>query len=148
MAVKPIPEGYHSITPYFVVREADKFLDFVKRAFDAKEVFLANMPDGSIMHAEFQIGDSRIMVGQASNQWKPQTCALYVYVPDVDSIYRKAMEAGATSTMEPEDKFYGDRTAGVQDPFGNHWWIGTHTKDVSAQELERHIQEHFKQPTT
>lgn len=148
MAVKPIPEGYHTITPYFVAEQAEKFIDFAKRAFDAKELFRMNMPNGSVMHAELQIGDSRIMVGQASERWKPQTCSLYLYVPDVDAVYRKAIQAGGRSTMEPEDKFYGDRSGGVDDPFGNHWYLGTHKEDVSPEELERRFQEMTKQPTT
>ncbi len=148
MAAKPIPEGYHSITPYFVVEQADRFIDFAKRAFSAKVVHRMNMPDGSVMHAELQIGDSRIMLGQASERWKPHTCALYLYVPDVDAVHRKAVEAGATSTMAPEDKFYGDRSAGVDDPFGNHWYIGTHKEDVSPEEVERGFQAMIKQPVT
>ncbi len=148
MAVKPIPEGYHTITPYFVVEQADRFIDFVKRAFNAKEVGRLSMPDGAVMHAEFQIGDSRFMLGPASERWKPRTCALYLYVTDVDAVYRKAVEAGATSTMPPEDKFYGDRSAGVDDPFGNHWYIGTHKEDVSPQEVERRFLEMMKQPAT
>ncbi|RPJ84705.1 MAG: VOC family protein [Acidobacteria bacterium] len=148
MAVKPVPDGYETITPYFVVNGAEKFIEFAKRAFGAKEVFRANMPDGSIMHVELQIGSSKIMLGQASERWKPETCALYLYVPDVDSVYKKAVEAGAKSIMEPADMFYGDRSSGVLDPFGNHWWIATHIKDVSPEELERHIHDHTKQPTT
>ncbi|HXK60232.1 MAG TPA: VOC family protein [Acidobacteriota bacterium] len=147
MAVKPIPEGYHTITPYFVVTDAEKFLDFAKRAFGATEVFRADMPDGSIAHAELQIGDSRVMLGQASEQWKPTTCSLYLYVPDVDAVYRSAMQAGATSMAEPEDKFYGDRTAGVRDPFGNQWWLGTHIEDVSPDELNRRMQEQMSRTT-
>ncbi len=148
MAVKPVPEGFHTITPYFVVEQANRFIDFAKRAFGAREVYRLNMPDGSVAHAEFQIGDSRFMLGQASERWKPQTCALYLYVPDVDAVYRKAVEAGATSTMAPENKFYGDRSAGVDDPFGNHWYIGTHKEDVSPEEVERRFKEMLKQPTT
>jgi len=148
MAVKPIPEGNHTITPYFVVEKADKFIDFVKRAFDAKEVYRLNTPDGSVMHAELQIGDSRIMLGQASERWKPQTCTLYLYLPDVDAVYRKAVEAGGKSTMEPQDMFYGDRSAGVDDAFGNHWYLATHKEDVAVEEIERRFLERSKQPTT
>ena len=116
MAVKPIPKGYHTITPYFVVSDAEKFMEFVRKAFDGKEVFRADMPDGSLMHAELQVGDSKIMLGQASERWKPTTCSLYLYVEDVDRVYRQALQAGGTSTMEPKDEFYGDRGAGVQRP--------------------------------
>jgi len=148
MAVKPIPKGYHSITPYFVVSDADRFIEFVRTAFDGKEAFRANMPDGSVMHAEMQVGDSKIMLGQASEQWKPATCSLYVYVEDVDRMYRQALQAGGTSIMEPKDEFYGDRGGGIRDPFGNQWWIATHKEDVSAEELQRRIQERMKQPTS
>ncbi len=148
MAVKPIPEGYHTLTPYFVVSDAERFIEFLGKAFDSKVVFRADMPDGSVMHAELQVGDSKIMLGQASERWKPLTCSLYVYVEDVDRVYRQAIQSGATSTMEPKDEFYGDRGAGVQDPFGNQWWIATHKEDVSAEELQRRIQERLKQPTS
>ena len=124
MAVKPIPEGYHSITPYFVVDQAEKFIDFTKRAFDARELYRMNMPDGKVMHAELEIGDSRIMVGQSSERWKAHTCSICLYMPDCDAVYQKALDAGATSAMQPENKFYGDRSAGVDDPFGNHWYSG------------------------
>ena len=146
MPVKPIPEGYRSITPYFVVENAQKFVDFITRAFGAKEVMRFNMPNGSIAHAEFVIGDSRIMVGQASEQWKPVTCGLHLYTKDVDAVYRKALEAGGVSTMEPVDKFYGDRSAGVRDQFGNQWYIATHKEDVSPEETQRRLEMMFKQP--
>jgi PhnB protein len=147
MAVKPIPEGYHSVTPYFVLEQAERFIDFVKRAFGARELYRMNTPDGKVTHAELQIGDSRIMVGQASERWRPHTCSVYLYVPDVDGVYRKAVDAGAKSTMQPEDKFYGDRTAGVDDAFGNQWYLGTHKEDVPPQELERRFNEMLKQTT-
>jgi uncharacterized glyoxalase superfamily protein PhnB len=138
MAVKPIPEGYHSITPYLTVEGADKLLDFVKQAFGAGDVHeCMRRPDGTIMHAEVRIGDSIVMLGEANGQWKPRPGTLYLYVNDTDATYRRALEAGATSLMEPATQFYGDRNAGVQDPTGNFWWIATHVEDVSPEEMRR-----------
>jgi PhnB protein len=146
MSVRPIPEGYRSLTPYLVVTDAEKFIDFARRAFNATEVYRSTMPDGSIMHAELEIGDSKVMLGQAKDQWKPLHGAFYYYVADTDAAYRRALEAGAESTMEPANQFYGDRSAGVKDPFGNHWWIATRVEEISAQEMERRTEEYFKQP--
>ncbi|HXB55437.1 MAG TPA: VOC family protein [Vicinamibacteria bacterium] len=135
--VKPIPEGYHTVTPYYTVANAAKLLEFVKQAFGAEETFRMADPDGSIRHAEARIGDSMVMIGQARDQWKPNPNAVYLYVPDVDATYRKALAAGARSTQEPTTHFYGDRGAGVEDAQGNIWWIGTHVEDVPPGEMEK-----------
>ena len=145
MAVKPIPDGYHAITPYLVATGASKLVDFLKQAFDAQETFRMPAPDGSIMHAEIKIGDSMLMLGEASEQWKPMPCALVLYVQDSDAVYKRALQAGATSIMEPADQFYGDRQGGVKDPSGTSWWIATHKEDVSSEELKRRGDEHMKQ---
>ena len=145
MAVKPIPEGYHTVTPYLVARDAAKVLEFARQAFGAQVVEEMRRPDGSIWHAEFAIGDSRIMVGQASEQHQAMPSTLYVYVPDTDGTYKRALGAGGVSTMEPADQFYGDRNAGVRDPAGNIWFIGTHIEDVSAAEMHRRAQEAMRQ---
>ena len=137
MAVKPIPEGYHSVTPYMVANDAQKLIEFAKRAFDAKVVEEMRREDGTIMHAELQVGDSRIMLGQANDQHKAMPCGIYVYVPDTDATYKKALAAGGISTMEPVNQFYGDRNAGVRDQNGNLWWIGTHVEDVPPEELKK-----------
>jgi uncharacterized glyoxalase superfamily protein PhnB len=137
MAVKPIPDGYHSITPYLVVEGVAKLLDFLKQAFDADVKECMRMPDGTVMHAAIRIGDSMVMMGEARGDHKPMPCSLYLYVPDADAIYRQALQAGATSLMEPADQFYGDRNAGVKDPAGNQWWIGTHKENVPPAELEK-----------
>ena len=121
-----------------------KLIDFAKRAFDAKVVMDMRQPDGTVMHAELQIGDSRIMLGQASEQHKPMPCGIYLYVPDTDTTYKKALAAGATSTMEPANQFYGDRNAGVRDQNGNMWWIGTHVEDVTPDELKKRAAEEMK----
>src|SRR5688500_18311957 len=113
MAVKPIPDGYHSVTPYLGVQGATKLFDFLKRAFDAQEIHNLRQPDGTIMHAEVKIGDSVVMMGEAMGECTPMPGTLYLYVNDADAVYQRALQAGATSTMEPADQFYGDRSAGV-----------------------------------
>ncbi|MGH2427176.1 MAG: VOC family protein [Acidimicrobiia bacterium] len=137
MPVKPIPEGYHSVTPYLLVQGAPKLLDFLKQAFDAKETERFTQPDGTIMHAEARIGDSVVMMGEAGGEHKPMPSSIHLYVNDTDATYERAMEAGATSLREPRNEFYGDRTGGVKDPAGNHWWIATHVEDMSREEMLR-----------
>ena len=136
-AVKPVPDGYHTITPYFAVANATKLLEFLKQAFGAEETLRMAGPDGAIRHAEARIGDSMVMIGQAGAEWKPKANTVYLYVPDVDATYRRALAAGATSLREPATHFYGDRSAGVEDAQGNAWWIATHVEDVSPEEMER-----------
>jgi uncharacterized glyoxalase superfamily protein PhnB len=145
MPVKPIPDGYHTVTPYLAVPGAAKLIEFVQQTFDAVQVQeCMKRPDGTVMHAEVKIGDSMVMIGEPTGQWPAMPAALYVYVPDTDAIYRRALKAGATSIMEPADQFYGDRNAGVKDPCGNVWWIGTHMEDVSPAEMERRAAEFAK----
>ena len=135
--VKPIPDGFHTITPYLTVPGVAKLIDFVKQAFDAKEIERMQRPDGTVQHAEVKIGDSIVMMGEPQGQWTARPGTLYVYVDDVDSTYRLAIDAGARSLTEPADMFYGDRNAGVEDPSGNSWWIAKHIEDVSAEELQK-----------
>lgn len=137
MAVKPIPDGYHSVTPYLSVKDAAGLIDFAQTAFDAAVLFRTDRPDGTVGHAELQIGDSRVMVSEACEQWPSMPAALYLYVNDTDATYRRALDAGATTVMEPADQFYGDRNAGVKDAFGNCWWIATHVEDVSSEEISK-----------
>lgn len=125
MSDKSIPEGYHTITPYLVSDDASGLIEFLKKAFDAVEDFISHDDEGRIRHAEFKIVDSRLMVAQAYDQWTAKPASFYMYVPDVDATYATALKAGGVSTAPPEDKPYGDRTAGVKDPTGNDWWIGT-----------------------
>ena len=114
---------YRTVTPYLVVSDGDAELRFLKAAFGGTETLCHRNADNSVMHAEIRIGDSLVMVGQASDQWKPRTAALYLWVEKVDATYAKALEAGATSESAPEDKPYGHRTAGVIDQNGVTWWI-------------------------
>ena len=136
-SVQYIPAGYHTVTPYLTVKGVAGLIQFLKNTFDAKEKEIMRRPDGSIHHAEMQIGDSVIMMGEASGEWKPTGASLYVYVPDTDATYHKALEAGATSLREPADQFYGDRSGGVTDSWGHSWWLATHQEDVSPAELQK-----------
>ncbi|MGA2401276.1 MAG: VOC family protein [Syntrophobacteraceae bacterium] len=138
MPVKPIPEGYHTVTPLLSVNGAVRLIDFMKKAFGATEVYRFPAPDGSVMHAEMKIGDSVLMLGEAMCEGaSPMPIALYLYVNDADATYRAALDAGGESTGAPENMFWGDRVATVKDFAGNKWWIATHVEDVSADELER-----------
>jgi PhnB protein len=138
MAVKPVPDGYHTVTPYLVVRGASTTMEFLNKAFGAEPAFEPmKRPDGTIMHADVRIGDSHVMISDATEQHPPMPCMLHLYVPDVDAVYRRAVAAGGTSMMEPADQFYGDRAGSVTDPGGNHWYIATHKEDVAPQELKK-----------
>ena len=142
MAVKPIPDGYHRVTPYLAVDGASRLIDFLKEAFGAEETFRMPAGEGKIGHAEVRIGDSVVMTGDASGGDTPAMPAMiHLYVEDIDATYRRALEAGATSVREPADQFYGDRSGGVRDPAGNLWWIVTHVEDVSEEELARRAEE-------
>ncbi len=150
--VKTTPEDYHSITPYLVVRNASKAIDFYKKAFDAKERVRMESPDGnSIMHAELKIGDSVFMLTEESDMMKCQSpesiggspISLYVYVKDVDTMFNQAISAGSTVLDPVSDKFYGDRSGYLKDPFGHLWSIATHKKDLSLDEIKKAGKEAF-----
>lgn len=141
MPVKPIPDGYHTVTPYLFVQGADKLLDFMKHAFAAEETVRMPRADGSVGHAEVRIGDSVVMMGEASEQFPSMPGSIHLYVDDCDATYGRALEAGATSVQEPANQFYGDRSAGVQDLIGNFWWIATHVEDVPEEEMAKRAQE-------
>jgi PhnB protein len=145
MTVKPVPDGYHTVTPYLIVPGADKLIDFLKQAFDAKEIQRMAQPDGTVMHAELRIGDSIIMMGDAAGESQQMPGSLHLYMNDTDAIYKRALRAGATSIMEPADQFYGDRMAGVKDAFGNTWWIATHIEDVSPEGMKKRAEDLMKQ---
>jgi uncharacterized glyoxalase superfamily protein PhnB len=134
--VQSVPQGYQSLIPYFAVADATAFLEFAKAAFGAEPTLTMRRPDGAIQHAEARIGDCALMIG-ASSTTRPNT--IYMYVPDVDAAYRRAMAApgAAQSLREPTDEWYGDRSAGVQDSQGNQWWLATHIEDVPPDELQQ-----------
>jgi PhnB protein len=144
MSTNPVPDGYHSVNPVLIVDGARKLMDFLRRVFGAKERSVMDGPNGTIAHAELQIGDSVIMISDATPQWKARSSAMYVYLPDVDAVYQKAVAAGAASRMEPADQFWGDRSAGVEDAFGNYWSIATHIEDVPPEEMAKRSAEYFK----
>ena len=137
--VRPIPEGFHAVTPHLTVPGVANLIDFLKHAFDATEIDRFAGPDGSVMHAQVRIGDSIVMMGDPPPQFGPKPCNLYLYVENVDEVYQRALDAGATSVRPVENQFYGDRSGGVQDPCGNQWWIATHVEDVTPEELQRRM---------
>jgi PhnB protein len=137
MAIKPVPDGYHTVTPVLTVQGAAKLIGFLKQAFDAKETYRLDGPSGSILHAEIRIGDSMVMLGEASEQCKSMPGTIALYVENADAWYERALKAGATSVREPSDQFYGDRSAGVKDFAGNQWWIHTHIEDVPHEEIKK-----------
>jgi len=144
MAVKSIPEGYHSVTPYLIIKGAADAIEFYKKAFGATELFRFPAPDGKIGHAEIKIGDSPIMLADefAEMGYKgPQALggspvSLMIYLEDVDTVFNRAVEAGASVKEAVQDKFYGDRTGTLTDPFGHVWHVATHKEDVSMEEME------------
>jgi PhnB protein len=150
--VKPIPEGYHSVTPYLAVHDAARALDFYHRALGAKEIMRMNNPQGRVGHAEIKIGDSIIMLAEEtpdSGLRSPQslngsTVSIFVYLEDVDSVFNKALAAGAKEVQRPTDMFWGDRYGRLTDPFGHSWSLATHIEDVTPEEMGRRAQEAAK----
>ena len=125
-----IPEGLHTVTAYLHPMRAEPVISFLKRAFGAEELEKYASPDGVIHHAKIKIGDSVLEMGEAHGPYQPMSATFYLYVPNVDATYSRALNAGATSTSEPADQSYGDRSAGVKDPFGNQWYIATHIRET------------------
>jgi PhnB protein len=144
MAVKPIPEGYHTLAPYLAVDDAVQAIDYYKDAFGAKERVRMEAPGGAIGHAELEIGDSVVMLSDPFPQssTKPpkelggSSVSVFMYVEDVDAVVKQAVDAGATVLMEVADQFWGDRFGTVQDPFGHSWSIATHVEDVAPEEID------------
>ena len=152
MPVKPIPDGYHSITPYLIVQGAAKAIDFYTKAFGASELFRLGGPGGTVAHAELRLGDSVFMLGEECPEHGakgPRTIggspmSLLIYVTDVDAAARQAVAAGATVKRPVQDQFYGDRSGTFEDPFGHTWTIATHKEDVTPEECERRFSEFAK----
>jgi PhnB protein len=135
--VKPVPDGYHTLTPYLVVPDAEVMIQFLQDVLGATLIERHDGPDGTLMHGEFQIGDSKLMMGQSSAKFTPKQQSTYVYVEDVDKVFQRAVTAKAKVLMPVADQYYGDRSCGFEDPAGNWWWVGTHIEDVSREEIER-----------
>lgn len=150
MAGKPIPDGYHSVTPYLIVKGAGRAIEFYKQAFGATEIMRFAGPNNTVMHAEIKIGDSVIMLADeqgtpgGAEYRSPQSIggspvSLMIYVPEVDKTFRQAISLGSQSKREVENQFYGDRSGNLVDPFGHIWTIATHVEDVSPEELKRRM---------
>ena len=143
MAVKPIPDGYHTVTPYLAVDDAAEAIEYYKKAFGAKERVRMDAPGGKIGHAELEIGDSFVMLSdpfpQASTRPPSEldgtSASVFLYVEDVDAVVKKAVDAGARVTMEVADQFWGDRFGSIRDPFGHVWSIATHVEDIPPEEM-------------
>lgn len=151
---KPIPEGFHTVTPHIIVNDVDKALDWYGKAFGAENTVRMTSPDGKmVLHAEMKIGDSPVMVGMENPEWGTKgptslggtPVTIHLYVNDVDSVYKKAVTAGAKADMPVEDTFWGDRYGKVTDPFGHHWSIATHKKDMTEEEMQKAMIEAFAQ---
>ena len=149
--VKPIPEGFHSLTPYLVVRDAAKAIEFYKKAFGAEVREVHNSPDGKVMNADLKIGDSVLLLADefpGAQCRSPQsvggtTTTIHIYVEDVDAWFNRAISAGATVLMPVMDMFWGDRYGQLKDPFGHHWSLATHKEDPTPEEIERRAKEVF-----
>jgi PhnB protein len=150
MPVKPIPAGYHAVTPYLSVKGAAQALAFYKKAFGAQELYRLPMPDGRVGHAEIQIGDSRIMLADEMPEMPDAaakspatlggtTAGFCLYVADVDAQFKQALDAGATVKRPVQNQFYGDRSGTLEDPFGHVWTIATHVEDVSPEEMQKRM---------
>lgn len=145
--VKPIPDGYHTVTPYLIVNDASAAIEFYKAAFGATELMRLEDPSGRIGHAEIRIGNSPIMLASEFPDMKivgplalgGTPVSILLYVEDVDAVFKQAVEAGAKVIREVQNQFYGDRTGGVSDPYGHLWYLATHVKDVSLEEMQKHM---------
>jgi PhnB protein len=143
MATKPIPEGYHTLTPYLAVDDAAEAIEYYKKAFGAKERMRMETPDGKIGHAELEIGDSMVMLSdpfphattRPPKELGGTSGSVFMYVEDVDAVVKQAVDTGATITMDVADQFWGDRFGSIQDPFGHSWSIATHVEDVPPEEM-------------
>jgi uncharacterized glyoxalase superfamily protein PhnB len=138
--VLPRPAGFHTVTPYLMVDNARKLIEFAQKAFDAKLSYIHDTPSGAVMHAQIIIGDSIVWLADARPEWPARPASLYLYIDDCDATYARAVAAGGVSIMAPADQFYGDRHGGV-DYGGIQWWVATHIEDVSEEEVTRRQKE-------
>jgi PhnB protein len=150
MSVKPVPDGYHTLTPYFTVRNAERAIEFYKKAFGATERGVMKGPDGKVMHAELMIGDSIVMLADEFPEFgslSPESSGggssmgLHIYLDNVDQAFERAVKAGAQVEMPVMDQFWGDRYGKLKDPFGHKWSIATHIADYSADEMKKNMDE-------
>jgi PhnB protein len=155
MAVKKIPQGFRTVTPHLICRDANKAIEFYERAFGAEQVRVHKMPNGGVMHAELKIGDSIVMLGEEMPDYQalsPQSLGntpvvIHLFTENVDSLFDRAVKAGATATMPVMDQFWGDRYGQLKDPFGHRWSIATHVEDVPESEMAERAQKAMEQMT-
>jgi PhnB protein len=148
--MKPIPDGYHAVTPNFTFKDSQKAIEFYQKAFDAKVLFLMKRPDGKgVMHATIRIGDSILMMGDEGPQCRSaqslggSPISLYIYTPDADALFTRAVAAGGTQEMPMTDMFWGDRAGSIRDPFGYIWMIGTHKQDLTEEQIQKGAEAFF-----
>lgn len=139
--VKPLPDGYASVTPWIISRNSAALIEFLEQAFQAEELARVYVGEGVIGHAEVRIGDAVVMMFDAKPEWPDSPAYLRLYVEDCDAVYQQALAAGAVSVTEPTSLFFGDRVGRVRDPFGNLWWIQTRLEDLTPEEMERRAQD-------
>jgi len=141
MTVKPIRDGFHTVTPYLFTEGAARLIDFMTVAFGAKVISRQDRPDGAVMHAELRIGDSMLMLGEGGGEFGPMPTSIYLYVVDCDTVYQRALAAGGISVFNIRNLPSGERYGAVRDPCGNIWWVATHVEDVSPEEEEKRWRE-------
>lgn len=144
MKVNPVPEGFHTITPYLHVQDVPNLIGFLTHAFGAQELYSSKLPNGIIINARLQIGDSVVEMSEVRGDFKPMPCAMHLYVEDADAVYKKSVEVGAISVMEPSNQFYGDREAFIIDPCGNHWYIATRIENIPEEEMQQRMNDFMK----
>jgi PhnB protein len=145
MPTKPIPEGFHSITPYLFGKGAAQLIEFICAAFEGEVMFQQKRPDGAVMHATIRIGDSMLMLADPTPEFGAMPSSIYLYVPDCDAVYQRALDFGGVSVFPMMTLPSGERYGGIKDPCGNVWWVATHVEDVPLDEQERRWKE-FKMP--
>jgi uncharacterized glyoxalase superfamily protein PhnB len=145
MPIKPIPEGFHSLTPYLFAEGAARLIDFICAAFKGEVMFQQKRPDGAVMHATIRIGDSMLMLADPMPGFGAMPSSIYLYVPDCDTVCQRALASGGVSVFPMMTLPSGERYGGVKDPYGNIWWVATHAEDVPPDEQERRWKE-FKMP--
>jgi PhnB protein len=146
MSIKPIPDGFHAVTPYLFAQGASRLIEFISAAFDGELTFRQTRPDGAIMHATMRIGDSMLMLADPTPRFGPMPTSIYLYVRDCDAVYHSALNSGGVSVFPIMTLPSGERYGGVKDPCGNIWWVATHVEDVPPDEQERRWKE-FQMPS-
>ncbi len=141
MTLDHLPDGYTSLTSYYLVKNVQQYLHFLELAFNAETTESIPREDGTIMHAEVRIGNSLLMIGEAREEGRATKSMQYMYVPDVDASYKHVLKAGAESIQEPEDQFYGHRTCALRDPYGNEWWLASQKEALDSDEIAKRAKE-------